>query len=181
MLATAAATPEVDGVSDPPASDDEAPLLVAELAARGVTAEIRPWTAPDGWAAADLVVVRSTWDYFERLGEFIEWAEHVAAVTRLTNPLEVLRWNAHKSYLIDLAERGVPTVPTTLVRRGASGAEIQVPVGSEGVVKPAVTDVAIGAVRSEASDPGLLGRLEQLAASVDVLVQPFLRSVIDRC
>jgi hypothetical protein len=30
-----------------------------------------------------------------------------------------VRWNAHKSYLVELASAGVPVVPTTLVPHGA--------------------------------------------------------------
>ena len=66
---------------------------------------------------------RTPWDYFDRPLEFLAWARGVAARTELVNPIEVLRWNAHKSYLVDLAGRGVPVVPTALVARGAGESE----------------------------------------------------------
>ena len=66
----------------------------------------------------DLVVVRSTWDYFARREEFLAWAERVAAVTALHNPVSVLRWNSDKRYLRDLERAGVPIVPTTFVEPG---------------------------------------------------------------
>ena len=55
--------------------DEDMPLLLRAVAARGLEAHEVVWD--DGavdWAAFDLVVVRSTWDYFSRRGEFFGWA-----------------------------------------------------------------------------------------------------------
>jgi hypothetical protein len=38
----------------------------------------------------------------------LNWAEGVDGVTMLVNPMPVLAWNSHKSYLTTLAGRGVP-------------------------------------------------------------------------
>src|SRR5437763_1977047 len=62
------------------------------------------------WAAFDLVVVRSTWDYTGRRDAFVAWAQSVGR--RLVNPPEVIRWNTDKRYLADLEEVGLPIVPT---------------------------------------------------------------------
>ncbi len=165
--------------SSMPAPDTESPLLVEALTARGIRAQILPWDAEADWSCADLVVVRSTWDYFGRRAEFLAWAEAVHAVTRLVNPLPVLRWNTHKSYLLELARGGVPVVPTRLV---PSGAHVPEPdwwaeVGPEVVVKPAVSVGAIGVLRGRADSPELRAHLGQIIAAGDALVQPFLPSV----
>ena len=62
--------------------------LVERGADRGV--EVRPavWDDPAvDWAAADVVLVRSTWDYAKRRDEFLAWAARVEEVTALHNPL----------------------------------------------------------------------------------------------
>ncbi len=60
-----------------------------------------------GWAAADLVAVRTTWDYSLRRDEFLAWAARVdASPATLQNPLSVLEWNSHKRYLVELSEAG---------------------------------------------------------------------------
>ena len=64
------------------------------------------------WSAFDAVVVRTTWDYVAKAHAFREWLVRCAAATRLLNPIDVVLWNLDKRYLRDLAERGVPTVPT---------------------------------------------------------------------
>lgn len=88
--------------------------LVAEAAAPlGLTLEVALWDAPDlesrGFAAA---LIRSCWDYTGRSDEFITRIERLAAAVPVFNPPPLVRWNARKTYLEDLAAAGVPTIPT---------------------------------------------------------------------
>ena len=66
------------------------------------------------WAAADLVAVRSTWDYHRRCAEFLDWARTVEKETPFLNGADVFAWNADKAYLAAIADR-VPVVPTELL------------------------------------------------------------------
>ena len=77
------------------------------------------WDDPQvDWAGFDAALLRSAWDYTERIGEFLEWVERTAAVTRLLNPPPVVRWNSDKHYLQDLAQLGVPIVASEFRRTG---------------------------------------------------------------
>jgi glutathione synthase/RimK-type ligase-like ATP-grasp enzyme len=121
--------------------DEDMPLLLRALAAQGAEAAEVVWDDPAvEWGGFDLVVVRSTWDYFARREEFLAWAERVAAVSELHNPVPVLRWNSDKRYLLDLERAGVPIVPTTFVEPDG---EVELPAGAAGtvdlIVKPAVS------------------------------------------
>src|SRR4051794_35612026 len=88
--------------------------LVAALAELGIDAAWACWDDPAvDWAAADLVAVRSTWDYQRRLPEFLAWAGAVTSETVLLNGADVFAWNADKSYLTDLGE--LPVVPTVVL------------------------------------------------------------------
>jgi hypothetical protein len=62
--------------------------------------------------------------------------EGIAAMTLLWNPLEVIRWNIRKTYLLELAARGVRIVPT----RFGHGAELEElrALGGQHVLKPVV-------------------------------------------
>jgi glutathione synthase/RimK-type ligase-like ATP-grasp enzyme len=85
--------------------------LDAALEAQGITVRWARWDDPDvDWRAAELVAVRSTWDYDGRLEEFLAWASRVGPA--LLNGAGVFRWNTDKRYLLDLADAGVPVVPT---------------------------------------------------------------------
>src|SRR5699024_625736 len=88
--------------ADLPSSDGDESGLVAALEALGLRAAWAPWDdAETDFAAADLVVLRATWDYPHRREEFLKWCE---SVPRLANPAHVARWNTDKAYLLDLAE-----------------------------------------------------------------------------
>lgn len=98
---------------------DLAPLQAA-LGALGVQVSVVDWDdASVDWSGFDAAVLRSTWDYTDRLDEFLRWARRVDARTRLLNPLEVLRWNTDKHYLNDLHRAGVPVVASRFVEPGA--------------------------------------------------------------
>lgn len=162
--------------------DPEIHLLVVALEQQSIDVVISPWDDSTAWASVPLVVVRSPWDYSDAHKDFLSWARGVAAVTRMVNPLEVLEWNSHKSYLLDLAAAGVRTVTTTLVHQRASAAEqadaLQLYPG-EIVIKPAVSVGAIGALRAASDSPDAASHLAELASSGDVLVQPLATSVLD--
>ncbi len=168
--------------ADMPAPDTESPLLVAELARLGLRAEVWVWREPHAWEEPALVLCRTPWDYFEHRGEFLRWMDDVAGRTRFENAASLVRWNSHKSYLVELAAAGVPVVPTRLVRRGASAPERAAALAGAArlVVKPAVSVSAIGARRGQADDPGLAGHLDDLARDGDALVQPLVASVAER-
>lgn len=95
-----------------PDGEPGSPALDAALAARGLDARWVVWDDPGvDWAGADLVAVRSTWDYIERHEEFVAWARRVDGATRLLNGAEVFAWNVDKAYLTGLGD-GLAVVPT---------------------------------------------------------------------
>jgi len=79
-----------------PGGPDDETSLVPALAARGLEAEWRVWDDPGvDWGAADLVLIRSTWDYVDRREQFVAWADRVG--TALHNPPELVAWSTDKA------------------------------------------------------------------------------------
>jgi glutathione synthase/RimK-type ligase-like ATP-grasp enzyme len=157
------------GCAEVPTGDGDDDALVGALADLGVHAEWAPWDSGADFASADLVVLRSTWDYTERLAEFLAWCDTVPA---LANPASVLRWNTDKSYMVELADKGVPIVPTTLLEPGDRPAW---PTG-EFVVKPAVGAGSKGVLRVADGDFAAAdAHWESLG--VKALVQPYQSNV----
>lgn len=161
----------------PEADPDEEPLLQA-LRAAGVNAELLAWDDPEAPDAAgfDLVLLRSTWNYFLEPEQFAAWAAGVAAVTRLRNSLAAVRWNLHKGYLLELEQSGVPIVPTVVIPRGAAP-ELGELCGARGwedcVVKPAVSAASFRTRRfARAERSAGQAFLKSLCAHRDALVQP---------
>lgn len=162
-LATSAGFPQLDA---------EGPLLQAALTAAGVAHEVRVWDDPAvDWVAYDLVVLRSTWDYWERRDEFVSWAR---SVPRLANPADVVAWNTDKTYLGRLADEGLPVVPTTYV----DAVEGWTPPAEAFVVKPTVS---AGARDTAAYRGGDESAADHVRALVDrgavAMVQPYLSAV----
>jgi glutathione synthase/RimK-type ligase-like ATP-grasp enzyme len=91
--------------------DDRA---IEPLAALGWHLSTLSWRQSEiPWSDFDLVVIRSTWDYWHDLDAFLETLERIDTETRLANPLQLVRWNLRKTYLRDLEHRSVPIVPTS--------------------------------------------------------------------
>ena len=155
--------------------DPDSRVLLRALANVGLDAELSVWDDPSiDWDAYDLVVVRSTWDYAPRRGEFLAWARSVA---RLANPYPVIEYSCDKHYLADVAARGHRIVTTSFVDVGQSPSY---PAG-DFVVKPCVGAGSIDAERYGSSSSertradGHVARLH--AAGRDVLIQPYVDSV----
>lgn len=157
--------------------DEDEPLGVGALRAAGFSVEVVDWDDTGvNWASYDRVVVRSTWDYSQRLPEFLDWLEIVDRVTDLRNPLALIRWGLDKHYLADLAAAGVPITPTTFAEPG--GAPAQLPPGRV-VVKPAVGAGSRDAASYREGQTALVhAHIQRLHANGrSVLVQPLLASV----
>ena len=156
--------------------DDDEPLALAALAAAGVEAEVVDWDdAAVDWSSYDRAVLRSVWDYPDRLQEFVSWLDVVAGLTDLRNPSAAVRWSLDKHYLADLVDAGVPTTPTRVVEPG----ERAVLPDGDVVVKPAVGAGSRDASSYGPDQAGLAhDHVERLlAAGRSVLVQPMLASV----
>ena len=149
-----------------PQGEPEGHLLVEAFARRGVDAHWVVWDDPDVDWNEGLVVVRATWDYDSRLAEFLTWAR---GLPRLLNGAAVFAWNTDKRYLTQLAQAGLPVVPTVVATAdtlaGAAAAH------DVAVVKPTVGANARGVqvvARGSAPVPGGDGPW---------IVQPLVESV----
>ena len=103
--------------------DEDLTPLAAALRNAGASVSIVDWDDADaGWGSFELALLRSAWDYSKRLPEFLSWAERAALLTKLLNPLQVVRWNIDKHYLAQLARAHVPTVPSHFIEPGEDAA-----------------------------------------------------------
>ena len=159
-LATCAAWPDLD---------EDGPELLAALAVEGLAVDVLAWDDPAAdWAAYDLVVIRNTWDYWDRREAYLAWAR---SVPRLANPPDVVAWNTDKAYLRDL---DVPVVPTTWLPPGEAFA----PPATRFVVKPSVSAGARDTAAYEAGDPAAAEHVRALhARGKTVMVQPYVDAV----
>lgn len=141
-------------------------------------ADVYPLIWTDEWPpqAHDVCIIRSTWDSHLHPQRYLDWIRAQSAQTRLFNSAHLIEWNFHKSYLLELAARGVPVIPTLLYRRGGAidiRQRLQELQCNEVVVKPAIS---ASAYQTRRFDTRNVEDIERFAGEVlqerDVLVQP---------
>jgi hypothetical protein len=175
--------------------DPDMTPLVEALQVAGAQAETPRWDDPAvDWSGYDAALLRSTWDYVDRIGEFLAWCDRCGTQTRLLNPPPVVRWNTDKHYLRDLSLAGVSVVPTRFVEPGSparselmrflDGTRQSFTVGQscdfdDFVVKPAIGAGSRDAARYPRAEAAAAGQhLERLlAAGRSAMLQPYLGRV----
>ena len=84
-------------------------LLIKPMKKKGWDCIMVPWDDRNvSWDSFDLAIIRSTWDYQNRLEDFIKVLQKINQSTCiLQNSLELVEWNMDKSYLFDLFEKNI--------------------------------------------------------------------------
>jgi glutathione synthase/RimK-type ligase-like ATP-grasp enzyme len=74
------------------------------------------WSGAGDLSGYDVVLPLVAWGYHKKYDRWLDLLDRAEAERLpMINPPALLRWNSHKVYLAELAETGVPTVPTTSV------------------------------------------------------------------
>ncbi len=166
-IATCSVLPEIDPDED---------LTRAAFVDRGHDVDWVPWDGPTvSFSDYDAVIIRSTWNYPYDPERFSEWVHTVSAQTRLLNPAEVVLGNIHKSYLLNLASKGVPIVPTRIFSAGEfTGALLS----ERSVIKPAIGAASWDARSfTESEGDEAADWLATMPATREFLIQPYFDSV----
>jgi len=145
---------------------------------RGITLQTVVWDDPAlKIREFDACVIGTPWDYTEKAEAFFAALERFSSQRPLLNPLTVVRWNLRKTYLKDLAARGVPVVPT-LWRDRADTSTIASAFDELGVdelvVKPVIGASSWRQARLKRGQP--LPPANELPPA-DTMIQPFLDAV----
>jgi glutathione synthase/RimK-type ligase-like ATP-grasp enzyme len=166
------------GLSEFPVYDA---LTVEPLRERGYEVESVDWRATEDWSRFEAVLPRSPWDYHLHPEQFFEvLADIDASGAELLNELEIMRWNADKRYLGELAERGVNVVATEfgIALDADRIEELRGRLGSRDLVlKPAVSASAEDTflLRDGADSSGAVAALD----GRNWLAQPFMNGITD--
>lgn len=162
-------------------TDDDRPLI-GELAGLGIYAEPEVWDDPSAdWSKYDLVLIRSTWDYYLNPAAFAAWVsrlEENGAV--LWNPPKVVRANAEKTYLRGLEVAGVSVAPTVWLEKGGPARLDEILAGrgwTDAVVKPVVSAGAYRTHRVKRGEPAGQQALDEVLAHSGAMIQPYLAEI----
>ncbi|MBS1719837.1 MAG: hypothetical protein JST35_05260 [Armatimonadetes bacterium] len=159
-----------------PELDVDADILLEEFHRQGAEAEWVAWDDPTtNWSDFRAVILRSTWDYPERMHEFLPWLSRVKEATTVLNPVDLVTWNLDKRYLLDLEAKGIQIVPTAFFE-GKVG---EIP-AEDIVIKPTVS---CGSMNTKRFLPEQHEEAKAFAESLigdwTLMVQPYVSSVED--
>jgi glutathione synthase/RimK-type ligase-like ATP-grasp enzyme len=114
-------------------------LVAQALVGRGHHVEAAPWQGAFArFQRADLILLRSQWDYHHDIAGFTTWLQRLAAAALpVYNPVALVRWNLDKSYRLDLQARGVLIPASAVLQVGANPEAMYQHHGwSSAVIKP---------------------------------------------
>jgi len=115
-------------------------IIVSALRDVSIAAEPLVWHEQNNdWSQFDLLIMRSPWDYPERLDEFLDWLHWVEREATILNSPRLIRWNLDKKYLLELEARGVDIVPTSIYDSVQAITDELTNTQAEVVIKPTVS------------------------------------------
>ncbi len=146
------------------------------LGRAGFEVEALSWTEARELGGYDAVLPLVVWGYHFRFAEWLALLDRMegAGTPPTINPPALLRWNSDKSYLEELAAKGVPTVSSRTVAAldEEALADARAAFGDDLVIKPLVSAAADGTYMLGPSDP-----LPDAARGQRMLVQPYMPSI----
>ncbi|MCP9745677.1 RimK family alpha-L-glutamate ligase [Lacihabitans sp. CS3-21] len=153
-------------------------LLIPIFRENGYTVSPEIWDDSEvDWSSFDIVLIRSTWDYYLKPVEFKNWiSQFINSKTRLINSAEMVLKNSHKFYLKELANKGVSIIPTIFSSEKIELEKLKM--WEKIVIKPAVS---AGSHETEIFEVNMLTQevLDNKTRTGDWLVQPFLEEIKD--
>lgn len=161
-------------------SDDQS---LREILLEDFKIETPMWSDPSvEWDSFDAVVLRSVWDYHKRINEFENWLDDLEVEQpNVFNPIEVVRWNLNKKYLLELETTGCPIVPSILLKKGDAVSLEQILKQNnwaDAVVKPVISASALRTVRVSLKNlKSFESDFLSWIAEQDLIVQPFVSDI----
>ncbi|NOY51195.1 MAG: hypothetical protein GXO88_11635 [Chlorobi bacterium] len=160
-------------------------LIQKALEAKGFKVFRTSWSNPNfNWESVRLLLIRTTWDYFDRFNEFHNWLEIVKNKSILINPYETLKWNIDKHYLIDLENNGINIPKTIFIGKGERKTLDQLFNESkweEAVLKPAISGAGRHTYRltkENTEEKEII--LDQLLKHESMMFQEFQQNILSK-
>lgn len=172
-----------NGAYHQPSVVNEDDLLINFLESKDLHVKKEIWTDHNvKWECYDLVIIKSPWDYFNRIDEFYDWLAVLSnKQVKVFNPIPTLKWNADKHYLKDIEDAGLTTTPSIFLEQDNTVTLKQYfsDFGTEKlIVKPTVSGgskntfkVTLENVDEVEDQLGILSKTESF------IIQPFLNEI----
>jgi hypothetical protein len=152
-------------------------LLKNALEHLGCKVNRSSWDSDFDWGSTKIAILRSVFDYFYRIEEFIHWLETAKEKTQLLNSFELVKWNFDKHYLQDLSANDIPICFTEFVPKGdkrSLNEIIDTYKWPKIVIKPAISATAEDTFAIHSKEINSYESIfQKLVKSKSMLIQPF--------
>lgn len=142
--------------------------------------DVIPWSQPTDWGQYTFAVIRTTWDYTKRYEEFLKTLDFIESTgCKVLNPLGIVKWNSHKSYLQDLEKSGVPIIESYFLNDIESNIldlNLKLLDHKKYVLKPAVGASAVNIDVLSKSE--MLDKISKLKDLSLWFIQPFMDEIL---
>jgi glutathione synthase/RimK-type ligase-like ATP-grasp enzyme len=147
--------------------------------------ELKVWDDDSvDWKAFDVVIIKSTWDYFiDKIEGFYKWLDYLKTenIQCLNHP-DLIKWNADKHYLIDIEAAGLAIVPSYIIEKNNSfNADFAFNKFNvdEIIVKPTISGGAMNTLRlTKYNVQDHVGEINEWLKDQAYLVQPLKTEII---
>ena len=157
-------------------------LVQFELEKLGLSCQRVAWDGVFNGASFRFALFRTTWNYFDKLDDFLVFLKSSPSVLGFINPIDQIMWNLNKKYLLKLRGCGI-NIPESYVVRAKDGVSLSGLAALYGwndvVIKPCVSAAAWNTHRIRRSDfkkkEALFARL---LTNNDMIVQVFQKNIL---
>lgn len=163
-------------------TNDEDADLTSFLKNKGLDVVPTVWNDENvDWKSYDVAIIKSPWDYHNNLQEFLNWLDHIERQSvKVLNPVEIIKWNADKHYLKDIAEKQLPVIASEYLEKGSSFGQhfFEVFGVDQLVVKPCVSAGAQNTVTINRDNFDERSKdINAFLEEQDYMVQPFVEEI----
>jgi glutathione synthase/RimK-type ligase-like ATP-grasp enzyme len=166
-----------------PTAENEDDTLLNFLKEKGLSIEKVIWNDKDVlWENYNLAILKSPWDYFDLIEDFYNWLAMLQSKNvKLLNPIEIVKWNADKHYLKDIAQAGLNVAQSIFLNKGENinlTNYIEVFNGEPFIVKPCVSGGSKNTFKVDLANAEEINqKLKTLLTEEDFIIQPFIKEI----
>ena len=92
-------------------------LVQDELEKLNISCERIAWDGSIDLSNFRVALFRTTWNYFDELGSFVNFLKKWSPFVSFINPYEQILWNLDKKYLLELSRLGISIVDTKIITK----------------------------------------------------------------
>lgn len=133
------------------------------------------------WKDFDIVVIRSTWDYYVKVDAWKRWLDTLEQLgIRLINDVSIVMANMDKAYLKELNSKGIKIVESIFIDKASSvEAAFNTVIWDEMIIKPTISAGSHLTERFSKSElPEIIEKYTEIGKETDLILQPFLSEII---